>query len=146
MAKCLKEKTVLPKCHFPRTARGQLWSAWTNISTYVTAAPLKRRSSRVSSHFPACCHMPVLCQAQRLACRFPRWPFAVTSFPALRWQQAPITCMSSFRAAPALSSFVRMKVSSQSCTTWFVNAGLLPRLCSISMQNNEDRYYTSSIN
>lgn len=85
--------------------------------------------------------LPHACGASGLARHFPRWPFTVTSFPVLCWQQAPITCMSSFRAAPALSSFVRMKVSSQSCTTCFDNAGLLSWLCSISTQSNEDWYY-----
>lgn len=59
----------------------------------------------------------------------------------------PHTCASSrlplcARAAPALSSFVRMKVSSLSCTTCFDSAGLLSRLCFISMQNNEDWCYS----
>lgn len=117
--------------------RGQPWPARTNISAHSTAAPLKRKSLCVCFHFPSCCHTPMV----RQACYFPCWPFTVTSFSTPCWQQSPITCMSSFRAA-----FVRMKVLSQSCATRFDNTGLVSWLCSISMQNNGDFYYIWGIN
>lgn len=122
----LKHKSLMEKAALPRFCFQELWGASCDLhgltEQHNTAAALKGEGLCVLLSFPT--WLPHACGAQawQLPQPFPGWSCTVTSVPTLCWQQAPFPCL---RAAPALSSFVRMKGSSQSCTVCFDNRAAL---------------------
>lgn len=110
----------------PNSASQELWGASCDLhgltEQHTTAAALKGEGLCVLLSFST--WLPHACGAQawQQPQPFPGWSCTMTSVPILCWQQAPFSCL---RAAPALSSFVRMKGSSQSCTVCFDNRAAL---------------------
>lgn len=110
----------------PNSSSQELWGASCDLhglaEQHITAAPVKRKGFVCSASFSTWLPHARGAWAWQLPPPFPGWPCTVTSVPTLCWQQAPFSCL---RAAPALSSFVRMKGSSQSCTVCFDNRAAL---------------------